>query len=194
MIAATLHWLLIAMWHANHLINSHGISESENQTLPKNTRHVFMNEMEHFNVPTDSKYELPVSEMESMYAYSLHHVSPFGKYRHQLFTIFRFVNPHNFNFLPELSKMYWVGDLARFEQRSVGWVTGTKQLFCHGLSVFLAKMRFWYQNNPCTNVKLCTSCTYISCYQQKCEGPKCISEAIQLLLVWAKRSQVHRFP
>ena len=35
MIAATLHWLLLAMWHANFLINSHDIGKSENQTLPK---------------------------------------------------------------------------------------------------------------------------------------------------------------
>ena len=35
------------------------------------------------------------------------------------FLQFRFMNPHDFNFLPELSKMYWVGDLARFEQGSV---------------------------------------------------------------------------
>ena len=34
---------------------------------------------------------------------SLHLMSLFGKYRHQLFT-FRFMNPHDYNFLPELSK------------------------------------------------------------------------------------------
>ena len=36
------------------------------------------------------------------------------------FLQFRFMNPHNFSFLPELSKMYQVGHLARFNL-SKGW-------------------------------------------------------------------------
>ena len=36
------------------------------------------------------------------------------------FLQFRFMNPHDFTFLPELSKMYLVGDFAHFEQGSVG--------------------------------------------------------------------------
>ena len=51
----------------------------------------------------------------------------------------------------------------------------------NALSAFLAKMRFWYQNHPCNTGHLksvkCTSCSHINYYQQKCEGPKCISEA-----------------
>ena len=36
------------------------------------------------------------------------------------FLQFDFMNPDDFNFLLELSKMYWVGDLACFERGSVG--------------------------------------------------------------------------
>ena len=35
------------------------------------------------------------------------------------FLQFHFMNPHDFSFWLELSKMYWVSDLARFEQGSV---------------------------------------------------------------------------
>ena len=117
MIAATLHWLLLDMWHINHLINSHVIGKSENQTLPKKHETRFYEWNEAFWT-----FE-QIQVMSFRYPRwnpctpSLHHMSPFGKYCHQLFTI---LNIHDFNFLPELSKMYQFSNLARFEQGSVG--------------------------------------------------------------------------
>ena len=68
MIAATLHWLLLAMWHVNHSINSHVIGKSENQYLPKKTRDTFLlMKWSISNVWTDSSYELPISKVESMH-------------------------------------------------------------------------------------------------------------------------------
>ena len=98
MIAATLHWLLLAMWHANHLINSHVIGKSENQYLPKKHETCF--------------YEWTFGQIRVMSfrhprwnpcTPSLHLMSPLRKYRLQLFTL-SFMNSHDFNFLPELSK------------------------------------------------------------------------------------------
>ena len=103
MIAATLHWLLLAMWHANHLINSHVIGKSENEYLPKKHK-------THFYEWNGAFWTFgQIWVMSFRYPRwnpctpSLHLMSPFGKYRHQLFT-FRFMNPHDYNFLPELSK------------------------------------------------------------------------------------------
>ena len=48
----------------------------------------------------------------------------------------RFMNPHDFNFLPELSNMYQV---SAFWGR-VSRVTRTKQLLCHGLIIPLPMM------------------------------------------------------
>ena len=47
----------------------------------------------------------------------LENIAP--EYRHQLFTI-SFMNPHDFIFLPELSTMYWVGDLAHLSKGRSG--------------------------------------------------------------------------
>ena len=152
MIAATLHWLLLPMWHANHLINSYVIGKSENQTLPKkNTRHVFMNEMDHFE--RSDRFELCVSGIQD----GIHaHLACITYRRLENMAInflqCRFMNPHDFNFLLELSKMYWVGDLARFWGR-VGRVTGTKQLFCHSLTGHTSTLhswsRIWFLNFCC---------------------------------------------
>ena len=85
MIAATLHWLLLAMWHANHLINSR-VMWSANRRINiyrKNTRHIFMNEMEHFE--SSDRFELWASDIQGgihACTASLHLMSPFGKYRY----------------------------------------------------------------------------------------------------------------
>ena len=103
MIVATLHWLLLAMWHANHLINSHVIGKSENQYLPKKHETLFYE----WNGAFRTFGQIRVMSFRyprwNPCTPSLHLMSPFGKYRHQLFT-FRFMNPHDYNFLPELSK------------------------------------------------------------------------------------------
>ena len=103
MIAATLHWLLLAMWHANHLINSHVIGKLENQYLPKKHETRFYE----WNGAFRTFGQIRVMSFRyprwNPCTPSLHLMSPFGKYCHQLFT-FRFMNPHDYNFLPELSK------------------------------------------------------------------------------------------
>ena len=85
MIAATLHWLLLAMWSANHLSNSLVIGKSENQTLPKKLETRFMNEMEHFG--RSDRFEVSGIQDGIHARLGLHHMSLFGRYRHQLFTI-----------------------------------------------------------------------------------------------------------
>ena len=69
MIAATPNCLLLGMWHANHLINSHVIGKSENQTLPKKHETRFSEwNGDISDIRTDLSYEFPVSKMESMNA------------------------------------------------------------------------------------------------------------------------------
>ena len=87
MIAASLNWLPLAMWHANHLINSHVIGKSENQTLPKKhaTRlYKWNGTFRMFGQIRVISYRYP---RWNPWTRSLYHVSPFVKYRHQLFTI-----------------------------------------------------------------------------------------------------------
>ena len=65
MIAATLHWLLRAMWHANHLMFRE-IGESD---FTETTRDTFLWMKWSLSiVRTDSSYKLPVSKMKSMHA------------------------------------------------------------------------------------------------------------------------------
>ena len=66
MIAATLHWFLRAMWHANHLINIHVSANRRFRLYRKNTRHVLWMKWSISIVRRDSSYKLPVSKMESM--------------------------------------------------------------------------------------------------------------------------------
>ena len=120
MIAATSHWLLLpicdipitwlmVMWSAKLENTAH--RKKKKQKQKKTMRYIFMNER---NIWAFRQ----IWAMSFRYAH-LHHMSnqviPFGKYCHQLFTI----SFHDFSFLLELSKMYWVGDLERAEQRSV---------------------------------------------------------------------------
>ena len=82
-------------------------------------RHVFMNEMDHFE--RSDRFELWVSGIQDGIHARLACITCCRL--ENIATNFlqcRFMNPHDFNFLPELSKMYWVGDLARFEEGSVG--------------------------------------------------------------------------
>ena len=77
---------------------------------------------------------------------SLHHMSPFGKHRHQLFTM-----PFNespwFQFLAGALEKVLSRRFSAFWGR-VGRVTGTKQLFCHGLK----KQRYDMVNSHGRNV------------------------------------------
>ena len=85
MIAATLHWLLLAMWHANHLINSNVIGKSENQYLPKKHETRFYE----WNGAFRTFGQIRVMSFRyprwNPCTPSMHLMSPFGKYRHQLF-------------------------------------------------------------------------------------------------------------
>ena len=78
-----------------------------------------MNEMEHFEC--SDRFELWASGIQDgiharLACITCCHLENIATN----FLQFRFMNPHDFIFLPELSKMYWVGDLAHFEQGSVG--------------------------------------------------------------------------
>ena len=67
MIVATFHWLLFAMWHANHWLVKSG-----NSVSPKKTHDVFL--WMKWNISglrTDSSYEFPVLKMESMQTYQI---------------------------------------------------------------------------------------------------------------------------
>ena len=115
MIEATLHWLLLAMWQANHLINSHVIGKSENHIIyRKNMRHVFMNEMEHFEHL--NRFELRASDIKDGIHASLACITC-PRLENITTNFLHFVSwiTNDFNFLPELSKMY-----CCFEQGSVG--------------------------------------------------------------------------
>ena len=122
-IADTCHWLLLAMWHANHLINSHMIGKAENQTLPKIHETRFMNEMEHFKC--SDRFELWASGIKDGI-----HARLAGITCRRLekvatnFLQFPFMNLHDFNFLPELSKNVLSRQFGAFWAR-VGWETGT---------------------------------------------------------------------
>ena len=87
MIAATLNWLLLAMWHANHLSNSHVIGKLENQTLPKKHDVRFYE----WNGTFRTFGQIRVMSFQyprwNAWTPCLHHVSLFVKYCHQLFTI-----------------------------------------------------------------------------------------------------------
>ena len=124
---------------------SHVIGKSENRTLPKkkkiNTKHIFMNEMEHFERSDRFElhmYELLVSKMESMHAcitcHCLENIAP--EYHHQLFTISFHKSPW-FHFLVGAFKNVLSRRFSPFWAR-IGRVTGTKQLFCQGLSKYIA--------------------------------------------------------
>ena len=55
------HWLLIAMWHADDVIN-YMIGKSDKFGFHrKNTKYIFMNEMDISEVRTDSSDDFPVS-------------------------------------------------------------------------------------------------------------------------------------
>ena len=132
MIATTLHWLLLAMWHANHLINSHVIDKSENYTLPKKHETRFYE----WNGAFWTLGQIWVKSFRwNPCMPSLHHMSPFGKYRHQLFTISFHESPW-FHFLAGALKNVLSRRFSPFWAR-VGRVTGTKQLFCHGLNSWI---------------------------------------------------------
>ena len=78
-----------------------------------------MNEMEHFE--RSDRFELWASGIQDgihacLACITCRHLENIATNCLQ----FRFMNPHDFNSLPELSKMYRVGDLAQFEQGSVG--------------------------------------------------------------------------
>ena len=78
-----------------------------------------MNEMEHFE--RSDRFELRVSGIQDGIHARLACIT--CRCLESIatnFLQFRFMNPHDFIFLPELSKMCLVGDLAHFEQRSVG--------------------------------------------------------------------------
>ena len=131
MIAATLHWLLCAMWHANHLINIHvssnrkivesGFAEKKHETHFYEWNGAFRK----FGQIGVISFRYP---RWNPCMPSLLHVSPFGKYRHQLSTItspwFQYLSRALKNILSRRFSSFW----AR-----VGRVTGTKQLFCHSL-------------------------------------------------------------
>ena len=119
MIAATLHWLLLAMWHANHLINSHVIGKLENHTSPKKHEARFYEwngAFRTFGQIQIMSFGIQDGIHARLACITCRHLETIATN----FLQFRFMNHHDFIFLPELSKMYWVGDLARFEQGSVG--------------------------------------------------------------------------
>ena len=136
-LAATLHWLLLTMWHANHLINSPVLGQMGELDITK--KHdpgwdmFFMNEMEHFG-PMD-RLELWVSDIQDgIHArLALHHLSPFGKNHHRPFTISFHESPL-FQFLAEALKNVLSRRFNTFWER-VSWVTGTKQLFWYYLTL-----------------------------------------------------------
>ena len=127
-------WLIV-IWSANRRFNIYR----------KNTRHVFMNEMEHFE--RSDRFELWASDIQDGIHACLAYISC-----HRLensTTIFL----HFVSWIPMIliscrssQKMYWVGDFNAFWTR-VGRVTGTKQLFCHGLRVWIWKiwLRYWLE-------------------------------------------------
>ena len=93
-----------------------------------------MNEMEHLDLRTDSSYELRYPRWNPCLP-SLYHMSLFGKYRHQLFTISLHESRKEsrwFQFFAGALKNILSRRLGAFWTR-VGQVTGTKQLFCHGI-------------------------------------------------------------
>ena len=120
MIGATSHWLLVAMWYAKLPITIVMLlAKSENTASPKKHETQFYP----WNGIFQAFRQIWYHTQDGIHA-SVHHLSnsvtliPFEKYRHRLFTIciiFFFF----FNFLLELSKMYWFGNLARAEQGSV---------------------------------------------------------------------------
>ena len=81
---------------------------------------------------TDSSYEFRYPRWNPCLP-SLHHLSPFGKYPHQLFTI-SFHKSRWFQFFAGALKNVLSRRLSAFWAR-VGRVIRTKQLFCHGLMV-----------------------------------------------------------
>ena len=124
MIAATLHWLLLVMWHANHLINSHVIGKSENHTLPKKRETRFYE----WNGAFRTFWQIRVMSFRyprwNPCTPSLHHMSPFGKYHHQLFTVSFHESPW-FHFLAGALKNVLSRRFSLFWARVVR-VTGTK--------------------------------------------------------------------
>ena len=83
---------------------------------------------------------------------SLHHILPFGKYCHQLFTI-SFHESLRFQFLAGASKNVLSRRSSAFWAR-VGRVTGTKQLFCHGLSMSPASAVVWGWRQTCAKCRM----------------------------------------
>ena len=115
MIVATFHWLLHAMWHANHLKYS-CIGKSKNQTLLKKHEARFYEwngAFWKFGQIRVISFRYPRWNIHARLACIT------CRRLENIATNFLQFCPHDFSFLLELSKIYWVCDLAHFEQGSV---------------------------------------------------------------------------
>ena len=124
MIAATLHWLLLVMWHANHLINSHVIGKPDNQYLPKKHETRFYEWNGAFRTFGQIRVMSFRSPRWNPCTASLHLMSPLEN----IATNFL----HFVSWIPMIliscrssQKMYWVGDFNAFWAR-VGRVNGIR--------------------------------------------------------------------
>ena len=125
-------------------LNGHVIGKSENQALPKKHKKRFYE----WNVTFQAFRQIQV--MSFWYPRwnpcipSLHHVSAFEKYRHQLFTISFHESPW-FQFLARALKNVLSQQFSMFWAR-VSRVTGTKQLFWCSLNMYNYLMTSWVYN------------------------------------------------
>ena len=117
----------------HRLANSHVIGKSENHTLPKKHKTSFYE----WNGAFCTFRQIRVMSFRyprwNPCTPSLHDMSPFGKYRHQLFTIL-FHESLWFHFFACALKNVLSRRFSPFWAR-VGRVTGTKQLFCNGHTI-----------------------------------------------------------
>ena len=96
---------------------------------------------------TDSSYEFRYPRWNPCLP-SLHHLSLFGKYRRQAFTI-SFHESQWFQFFAGALKNLLGRRFGAFWAR-VGWVTRTKQLFCHSLTLRLVGCEVYSKVDECT--------------------------------------------
>ena len=105
----------------------------------------FMNEMEHFGPSDRFEFWVSVSKMESialLACITCRHCENIATN----FLQFHFMNPHDFNFLLELSKNVLSRWFGTFWTR-VGWVTKIKQLFWSSLMLFTKDHIRWKHIN-----------------------------------------------